>query len=205
MEGSPLPNEAPARKIKLVIKPKEASAARPMIKPENLSAAASDNAGGMRGNSAGSNKGLKVKFKVKKEEPDWSKKEDSGAWASEGGWGGDDSMASSGGVHGAAEDDYEDSQGVGGGSNASRPKRKRASKSQKDGEYLYGDGEGVFGAEGGFDDPDYLEERDDDYDMLGKPRKTRTLKKGGGGGVTAAQVRGQCLSAVLFSMRGRSM
>ena len=70
-----------------------------------------------------------------------------------------------------------------GSSDAKQPraKRDRQTKASKNEDYDYNGG--AFGAEDGFGDPDMLEDNDDDYDVLGKPRRAKGKKQGGGGQV----------------------
>ena len=68
---------------------------------------------------------------------------------------------------------------------SSRAKRARQqSKASLDGDYEYGaEGEeAAFGAEADPDDPDMLEDYEEDYDVLGKPRRAKGTKQRGGAG-----------------------
>ena len=64
-----------------------------------------------------------------------------------------------------------------------RLKRARQpSKSSRDGDYEYealNAAGGDFGAEADLDDPDMLEDYDDDYDVLGKPRRAKGTRQRG--------------------------
>ena len=64
-----------------------------------------------------------------------------------------------------------------------RLKRARQpSKSSRDGDYEYealNVAGGDFGAEADLDDPDMLEDYDDDYDVLGKPRRAKGARQRG--------------------------
>ena len=84
-----------------------------------------------------------------------------------------------------------DSQGTAGtwADSGQQPRAKRRQAKAKDEDYEYGGSGGAFGAEGEVYDPDGFEQDDDDdYDVLGQPRRTRAAKRQPGAAGASSQV-----------------